>query len=302
MFCGYDVVHYHCLGPALFSFIPRLTGKKTVVTVQGLDWQRRKWGRIASRVLRWGEAAAVWLPHATMVVSHTLQKYYRERYGRPTVYVPNGACLRTKKPAKRLTEWGLAPDNYVLFLGRFSPEKNCHLLIEAFEEIPTDMKLVLAGGSSHSDEYADSLRQHESERIRFLPWVSGEDLDELLSNAAVFVLPSDLEGLSLALLDAMAAGVCALTSNIPENREVLAGCGFTFKSGDRLDLKRVLERLIRNRALRQQRAAKGAERIREKYLWPDVARSVVATYYAVLGLADSANEAVASPKERSSAA
>lgn len=302
MFSGYDVVHYHCLGPALFSFLPRLAGKKTVVTVQGLDWQRRKWGRIAARVLRWGEAAAVWLPNATMVVSRTLQKYYRERYRRPTVYVPNGACLRTRNPAKRLTEWGLAPDKYVLFLGRFSPEKNCHLLIEAFEGIPTDMKLVLAGGSSHSDEYVDSLRRHESERIRFLPWISGEDLDELLWNAAVFVLPSDLEGLSLALLDAMAAGVCALTSDIPENREVLAGCGFTFKCGDRMDLKRVLERLIRHPKLRQERAAKGAQRIRDKYHWPDVARSIEATYYKVLEPRRAPEELVTDAREGSSAA
>jgi glycosyltransferase involved in cell wall biosynthesis len=282
MFSGYDVVHYHCLGPALLSFLPRLVGKKTVVTVQGLDWQRRKWGRIASRVLRWGESAAITFPDATIVVSQTLQHYYRERHGRSTVYVPNGAILRPKHTPKRLEEWGLAPDNYVLYLGRFSPEKNCHLLIEAFEEIATGMRLVLAGGSSHSDEYVESLRRHESEQIRLLPWVSGEDLDELLSNAAVFVLPSDLEGLSLALLDAMAAGVCALTSDIPENLEVVAGAGFTFKRGDRSDLTRVLDLLIRNPALRREMAVKGAQQVQEKYLWCDIARSVEQAYYKIL--------------------
>jgi glycosyltransferase involved in cell wall biosynthesis len=250
--------------------------------VQGLDWQRRKWGRIASLVLRWGEAAAVKLPHATMVVSQTLQRYYWGRYGRSTIYVPNGACLRPKPSPRRLAEWGLAPDDYVLYLGRFSPEKNCHLLIGAFENIPTGMKLVLAGGSSHSDEYVDSLRRHESEQIRLLPWVSGKDLDELLSNAAVFVLPSDLEGLSLALLDAMAAGVCVLTSDIPENQEVVAGAGFTFRSGDQSDLTRVLDLLIRNPELRRQMAAKGEQQVQEKYLWPDISRSIESTYYKVL--------------------
>lgn len=108
----------------------------------------------------------------TIVVSQTLQHYYRERHGRSTVYVPNGAILRPKHTPKRLGEWGLTPDNYVLYLGRLSPEKNCHLLIEAFEEIATGMRLVLAGGSSHSDEYVESLRRHESEQIRLLPWVS----------------------------------------------------------------------------------------------------------------------------------
>jgi glycosyltransferase involved in cell wall biosynthesis len=282
MFSRYDVVHYHCLGPALFSFMPRLAGKKTVVTVQGLDWQRRKWGRIASRVLRWGEAAAVTLPDATMVVSQTLQRYYWGRYGRSTLYIPNGASLRQKRTPKRLAEWELTPDNYILYLGRFSPEKNCHLLIDAFEDIPTGMKLVLAGGSSHTDEYEASLRRRESERIRMLPWTSGDDLDELLSNAAVFVLPSDLEGLSLALLDAMAAGVCVLTSDIPENQEVVAGVGLTFKHGDQSDLTRLLGMLIRNPELRRQMAARGEQQIQEQYLWPDVARSIEKAYFKVL--------------------
>jgi len=283
MTSDYDVVHYHCLGPALFSFLPRLAGKKTVVTVQGLDWQRGKWGRFAARVLRWGEAAAVCLPDATMVVSRTLQQYYREQYKRDTIYVPNGATLAPQRLPRKLIEWDLLPDNYVLFLGRFSPEKNCHLLIEAFEHLHTGMKLVLAGGSSHSDGYANSLRRHESEQIRFLPWVSGRDLEELVSNAALFVLPSELEGLSLALLDAMAAGVPVLTSDIPENREVVEGAGFTFRRGDRTDLERMLDLLVHDPDLRRQAAARGRERIQGQYLWPEIARSIETAYYNVLG-------------------
>jgi len=284
LFSDCDVIHYHCLGPALFSWLPRLFGKKTVVTVQGLDWQRAKWGAFASRVLHLGEAAAVTLPNATMVVSRTLQRHYRDRYHRETIYVPNGAtpAHRTHRPWQ-LDQWGLLPDNYVLFLGRLSPEKNCHLLIEAFEKIRTDMKLVLAGGSSHSASYVESLRRHESDRIRFLPWVSGNELGELLSHAALFVLPSALEGLSLALLDAMAAGVCVLTSDIPENREVVEGAGFTFRSGQAADLERVLHLLIRNPELRRQAAVRQRERIQNHYLWQEIAQSIERTYYEVLG-------------------
>jgi len=278
-----DVVHYHCLGPALFSFLPRLVGKKTVVTVQGLDWQRGKWGKVAARILRWGEAAAVTLPDATMVVSQTLREYYRDRYHRETVYIPNGATTMVRRQSASLRQWDLQPNNYVLFLGRFSPEKNCHLLIEAFEKIHTDMKLVLAGGSSHSDAYVDQLRRHESDRIRFLPWVRGRDLEDLLSNAAVFVLPSELEGLSLALLDAMAAGVCVLTSDIPENREVVEGSGFMFRRGDLDDLERLLDVLIHNPELRRQAASRERDRIASGYLWPEIARSIERTYYGVLG-------------------
>ena len=283
MTSDYDVIHYHCLGPALFSFLPRLAGKKTVVTVQGLDWQRGKWGRVAARVLRWGEAAAVSAPDATMVVSRTLQRYYRQQYNRDTIYVPNGARLAPRRLPRQLIEWGLVPDNYVLFLGRFSPEKNCHLLINAFEAQHTNMKLILAGGSSHSDAYAESLRRHESDRIRFLPWVSGNDLDELLSNAALFVLPSDIEGLSLALLDAMAAGVCVLTSDIPENNEVVENAGFTFRKGDQGDLERMLDLLLHDPELRRQSATRERERIQGQYLWPGIARSIEKTYYDVLG-------------------
>ncbi|MGB8012905.1 MAG: glycosyltransferase family 4 protein [Terriglobales bacterium] len=293
MTSDYDVVHYHCLGPALFSFLPRLAGKKTVVTVQGLDWQRGKWGRIAARVLRWGEAAAVNSPNATMVVSRTLQQHYRRQYDRDTIYVPNGAKLAPRRMPRQLIEWGLLPDNYVLFLGRFSPEKNCDLLIDVFERLDTSMKLVLAGGSSHSDAYVKNLRRHESDRIIFLPWTSGSDLEELLSNAAVFALPSDLEGLSLALLDAMAAGVCVLTSDIPENKEVVEGAGFTFQRGDPADFERMLDMLIRDPELRRQAAVRERERIQGEYLWPAIARSIESAYYDVLGWrADAANRTV----------
>lgn len=229
MFGRYDVVHYHALGPALFSFLPRLTGKKTVVTVQGLDWQRRKWGRFASSVLRTGERAASALPDSTIVVSRTLQAYYQAKHGARTAYIPNGTELRARVRAGFLEQWGLQPDRYILFLGRFSPEKNCDLLIRAYEPIKTDVKLVLAGGSSYSDAYSQELRRHRTSRILLLDWVSGAALEELLTNAMLFVLPSDLEGLSLALLDVMSAGICVLTSDVPENRELVDGAGFTFR-------------------------------------------------------------------------
>jgi glycosyltransferase involved in cell wall biosynthesis len=278
-----DIVHYHCLGPSLFSFLPRLVGKKTVVTVQGLDWQRAKWGRFASAVLRCGERAAVIFPNATMVVSKTLQNHYQESYRRETIYVPNGANTIRRPAPRYLREQDLLPDNYVLFLGRLSPEKNCHLLIEAFEKIRTEMKLVLAGGSSHTDSYVTNLRAHASERIRFLPWVSGGDLEQLLAGAALFALPSAMEGLSLALLDAMAARVCVLTSDIPENREVVDGTGFTFRSGDANELERMLDVLIRNPELRRQAGIRERDRIQKQYQWPEIALSIESVYHQVLG-------------------
>jgi len=279
----YDVVHYHALGPALLSFLPRLLGVRTTVTVQGLDWQRKKWGRVASAVLRLGERASVRFPNRTMVVSQALQRRYRETHGIEAFYVPNGGVLRDRSEPRKILEWGLDPGKYVLFLGRFSPEKGCRLLIEAFEQIETDVKLVMAGGSSYCDEYSRELRTHATERIRMLDWVSGETLDELLTNAMVFVLPSDLEGLSLALLDAMGAGLCVLTSDVPENREVVDGAGFTFQRGNAAELADRLRFLIANPAVREAAGRMARKRIEEQYQWQKVAEDIEKAYFKVMG-------------------
>lgn len=274
--CG--IVHYHALGPALFSFLPRLFGKRTVVTVQGLDWKRKKWGRLASLALRLGEFAAMHFPDATMVVSKTLQQYYRQRYRVETAYIPNGAVIREKTHLQRLPQWGLDPEGYILFLGRLSPEKNCHLLIDAYQKLDTPIKLVFAGGSSHTNLYANQLRQYHSDRIRFLDWVSGEDLNELLTHAALFALPSDLEGLSLALLEAMGAGVCVLASDIAENREVIADTGFTFRTGDVDDLAGKLDLLLSHPEMRAAAGNNAKQRIEKLYLWPQIAAQIGQVY------------------------
>jgi glycosyltransferase involved in cell wall biosynthesis len=282
-FQDFDIIHFHALGPALFSFIPRLAGKRTLVTVHGLDWQRSKWGRFARWALRWGELAAIRMPNATIVVSQTLQKYYESRYGAHTTFIPNGTRILPRSASTILSQWGLEAGRYVLFLGRFSPEKNCHLLIRAFEQIEEEMKLVLAGGSSHSDSYINELRRHQSDRILLLDWVSGEALDALLTNAMLFVLPSDMEGLSMALLDAMGAGVCVLTSDVPENRELVDGVGFTFRSGDENDLARMLRWLISDERTRENTGRACQRRIRAGYLWADIARQIEREYLRVVG-------------------
>jgi glycosyltransferase involved in cell wall biosynthesis len=294
-----DIVHYHALGPALFSFIPRLAGKKTVVTVQGLDWQRKKWGRIASAVLRLGERAAVSLPTRTMVVSRALQKHYREAHGTETSYVPNGGVLRARRLPDKIFDWDLEPGKYILFLGRFSPEKGCHVLVEAYEKLETDIKLVMAGASSYCDNYSRQLRTHASDRIKMLDWVSGDILDELLTNAMVFVLPSDLEGLSLALLDAMGAGRCVLSSDVAENREAVSDAGFTFRRGDVADLADRLRFLIANPAVREAVGQAAKRRIREHYQWPQIAAEVERVYLEMMGR-DSAGTSLRKPMGRAS--
>ena len=279
----YDVIHYHALGPSLFSLIPRMFGTKTAVTVQGLDWQRKKWGRIAASVLRLGEKASAALPNCTMVVSRVLEQHYRSRHHVDSVYIPNGGLLRERSIPRKIFEWGLEPGKYVLFLGRFSPEKGCHVLVNAFEQLDTDTKLVMAGASSYCDEYSRELRTHASDRIRMLDWVSGDDLDELLTNAMTFILPSDMEGLSLALLDAMGAGLCVLTSDVPENREAVEGAGFTFRCGSAEHLADRLRFLIANPAIREAAGKAARQRVEQQYQWSMIARDIERTYFQIAG-------------------
>jgi glycosyltransferase involved in cell wall biosynthesis len=210
-----------------------------------------------------------------------LHDYYESHYQRSADCVPNGTRIRSRRPAAYLNGVGLDPGEYVLYLGRFSPEKNCDLLIRAFESIQTPLKLVLAGGSSHTDAYAAELRSHQSRRIKILDWLSGDALEEILTNAAVFVLPSDLEGSSLALLDAMGAGLCVLASDAPENCEVIGSAGFTFRKGDGTDLERMLTMLLSDRRVRETAGKAAQERVREHYLWSKVTTEMNNLYMEV---------------------
>jgi glycosyltransferase involved in cell wall biosynthesis len=283
-FSNYEVVHYHTLGPSLFSFVPRVFGKKTVVSVQGLDWKRKKWGTAARWVLKFCERTSALLPSRTVVVSRTLQEYYRSRYAKECSYIPNGTQIRTRRIVGYLESVGLEPDSYVLFLGRLSPEKNCGLLIDAFEKLDSPVKLVFGGGSSHTDDYVARLRERQSERIKFLDWLSGDALEEVLTNAAIFVLPSDIEGLSLALLDAMGAGLCVLASDVPENMEAIGDAGFAFKHGDAHDLQRMLALLLSNPVVRENAGRRAQERIRQQYLWETVVTEMQSVYSSLFDL------------------
>jgi len=282
-FSDCEIVHYQTLGPSLFSFVPRLFGKKTVVTVQGLDWQRKKWSWPARLLLKLGEWAAARLPDETIVVSRVLEEHFHLRHNKKTVYIPNGTDLRERLSGTYLEQFGLAQGGYVLFAGRLSPEKNCDLLIDAFETLDTEMKLVFAGGSSHPDAYAAGLRNRQSDRIVFLDWLAGNALTEVLTNAAIFVMPSDIEGMSLAVLEAMGAGVCVLASDIPENREVIGDAGFVFRRADRLDLQRMLVLLLSDWRLRALSGVRGKQRARENYLWDDVTERMEKVYRGLNG-------------------
>jgi len=279
----YDVVHFHALGPALFASLPRLTGSRTVVTVHGLDWQREKWGRFASWALRRCEGPAAHFPNRTIVVSKTLREHFQRTHGIDAEYIPNGTLLPQPRAPRKLASLGLEPGKYVLFVGRLVPEKGVHFLCEAFSRIQTDLRLALVGGLSFSQDYVNLLRKYESDRVRLLDYVFGEALEELWSNAYCVVLPSTMEGLSIALLEALSYGRCVLVSDIPENMEVAEECALSFRSRDVDDLQAKLEHLIRRPDEVERYGELARRHIAQHYSWDTVAESTARLYEQLTG-------------------
>ena len=277
-----DLLHFHALGPAVFSFIPRLKGIKTVVQVHGLDWQREKWGKAAKTFLRCAEYTAAYFPHRTVVISQALKQYFERKYHRRFDYVPTGVETYEQRDPQGIKKWGLDKGNYILFLGRLVPEKGCHYLLKAFQEIESPMKLVIAGDSSHSDAYVARLKQIANSKVIFTGFARGDLMEELFSNAYAYVIPSELEGLPHSLLQALSFGKCVLASDIPANVEALGDCGVTFKSGDIEDLKRKILFLLNNPDFTLAQKEKSQTRVREHYAWNEVVNRLEQIYVECL--------------------
>lgn len=275
------VVHFHAEGPCIMLWLPKLLGIPVIATIHGLDWQRSKWGSFASSMLKLGEKIAVKWADEIIVLSKNVQDYFKETYGRETVFIPNGINRPERKSAKEIKErFGLEENGYILFLARIVPEKGAHYLIEAFKQLKTDKKLVIAGGSSHSYEYKESLQKscEGNDRIIMTGFVQGEMLEELYSNAWLYVLPSDVEGMALTLLEAMSYGNACLVSDIPENKEVIDGCGFSFRRGDILDLKEKIDFLLKNEMELKKIKSMSSEYICSKYDWEHVVDQTLELY------------------------
>lgn len=278
----YDVVHIHAEGPAFFAWLPKLFGKKVVVTIHGIDWQREKWKNgFGSKFIRQGERNAVKYADEIIVLSKGVQDYFQETYGRKTHFIPNGVNRPAIKNAEIITEkYGLTKDSYFLFLGRLVPEKGIRYLVEAFKQIKTDKKLVIAGGSSDTDEFACKLKElsKSDSRIIFTGFVQGEILDELYSNAYVYTLPSDLEGMPLSLLEAMSYGNCCLVSDIPECTEVVENKAVIFKKSNVSELVRKLQENCDNSRKVRELKKVASNFILNKYNWDDVVKKTEIIY------------------------
>lgn len=282
-FGNYDVVHIHAEGPAAFCWLPKLMGKRVVCTCHGLDWNRGRWvGNLGGKYIKYGEKVMVRHADAIIVLSRNIQEYFKATYQRETVFIPNGVSKPEIRPAAEIRKkWGLEKDSYILFLARITEEKGAHYLIEAFKQIKTEKKLVIAGGVSDTNEYMHKLinMAKEDKRIIFTGFVQGSLLDELYSNAYVYVLPSDLEGMPLSLLEAMSYGNCCLVSDIPECAEVVEDQAISFPKSNVKELTGKLKDLLEHYELVDIFKSKASNFICTKYNWDSVAAQTEAVYY-----------------------
>lgn len=281
LFGNYGVIHYHAEGPCVMLGVPKLFGKRVIATIHGLDWQRAKWGNFAARVLKYGEKQAAKRADEVIVLSRNVQDYFREEYHRETIFIPNGIDKPCIREARQIREqFGLLGNDYILFLARIVPEKGAHYLIEAYKQLKTDKKLVIAGGDSHAEEYMQKIYQYarENENMILTGFVQGRVLEELFSNAYVFVLPSDVEGMAISLLEAMSYGNCCLVSDIPENTEVVEDYAVSFRKGNVEDLRAKLEYLLDNPDVTAKYKEKSSDFICRKYNWEDVVDKTIQVY------------------------
>jgi glycosyltransferase involved in cell wall biosynthesis len=283
----FDVIHLHATGPGALSPLVRLAGTPVVVTVQGLDWRREKWGPGARTVLKLAARLTAEGPHRTIVVSRELERHFREQYGAQPVYIPNG--VQVEREVGEAPQPDLRSDAFVLFLGRLVPEKHVHTLIRAYRRVKGDMPLVIAGPDSHSPTYVDQLRALAAgdNRVRLIVPQYGGDKAWLMQNALAFVQPSSIEGLPIALLEALSAGRFPIVSAIPENIEpVTVGArtmGITVEVGDEAALARAIEAA---KAAPDRRAIGDclSNHVRKVYDWHQIASATEAVYYDALAM------------------
>jgi len=279
-----DVVHVHAVGPSVFSIFPRLKGIPTIVQAHGIEWMRDKWKFIGKTFLKLSDYTVAYFPSKATSVSKVQKKYYEDRFGKEIVYIPNGVSPVDYCAPEWILEQGLAPNKYILFAARLVEEKGAHFLIPAFRSLNADMKLVIAGDAAHAESYKAELRElaGNDPRILFPGFLTGKPMEELFSNAYLFCLPSTLEGLPVALLDAMNYGNCCLSSDIPENLEVIEGYGYTFKNRSQESLREKLSFLIEHPELVEGMKKTAQDHVRNTYSWDRVANQMEDLYKSII--------------------
>jgi len=283
MFRRVDIVHYFTAGAALFAPLPRLLGKKVVCSVDGTDWQRAKWGNFARRYLRLSEQLAVWFCHGLISDAREVMEYYLRSYGAASTCITYGMQEQRSEADDVLEHFDLHNREYVLFVGRLVPENNLHQLVNAFERVATQKKLVIVGSDPWEREYVRSLRATRDSRIIFAGAIYGDGYAQLQQNAYLFVLPDEVGGTHPALVEAMGFGNCVLVNDTPSNLGAIGDAGFSYDgSQGPADLQRRLQALLDAPALVEEYRKKAEQHARLHYRWEEVVQQHCRFYQQVL--------------------
>jgi glycosyltransferase involved in cell wall biosynthesis len=288
-----DVVHYHAIGPGLFTPVTRLLSRATIVqTIHGLDDERGKWGSGARKLLKIGRYFSERVPHVVLAVSDDLTQVYQARRRGVTEHVSNGVRTPSPMPADRGTlqlPIAVQPDGYLLHVGRLVPEKGADLMLEAYAQLDTDLPLVIVGASSHTDAYASRLCEQASKdpRVIMAGWMDGDNLAKLYAGARAFVLPSRLEGMPLVLLEAGASGTPIIASDIPPHVEVLGESApgrRLFEAENPQALLAALQEMLSSPVEAERSgAALLREEVLSTYSWPAIATQTDEAYARAAG-------------------
>ena len=269
-----DIVHFHAIGPSIFCGLPRILGRKTVLQSHGHEWMRSKWGSFGKSFFRISEFIAMYCANQVTAVSNGLVEYYKAKYRIPVRYIPTGVNEAVRAEPKLIRDLGLVGNDYILFMARLVEEKGAHYLINAFRQMDTECRLVIAGDALYEERYKSSLcrQAEEDKRIIFTGFVTGELQAELLSNARCYVLPSEIEGLPIALLEAMMYGRCCVVSDIEPNVEALGGFGVVFENKNVASLVKALERVLSDQELTTRLGEFARVRVASEYSWETIAQ------------------------------
>lgn len=273
-----DVINYHGMGNGLFLPLAKLGRKKTVVYMDGIDWERPKWGRSARTLLKWGAAAAFRWADVVYVDNYASQREFAERFDKAPEVITLAADLWDPPGSDLLPGLGLEPDNYLLFVGMLRPDKGVHLLIEAYRDLDTDIPLVIVGENPDDPAYVRALKDRSDGRVKFLGYRYGQEARQLFANCLIYVQPSVMEGNSPALMSAMATGRCVIVNGIEQNRETIGDAGIAFEAGNVDDLRRQLQALLADRSRIRELGNCARHRIETVYNWERVVDELELVY------------------------
>jgi glycosyltransferase involved in cell wall biosynthesis len=277
-----DVVNYHGMGNALFLPLLKLGGKRTIIYMDGIDWERPKWGKVARLLLKWGAAVAFRWGDAVYVDNQVSQQAFARIFGRMPQLITLAADLWEPPGHDLLAELSLIPNSYLLFVGMLRPDKGVHLLIDAYIKLETDIPLVIVGDNPDDPEYVSKLKAMANERVRFVGYQYGMMARQLFANCLVYIQPSVMEGNSPALMSAMACGRCVVVNGIEQNRETIGHAGLAFAPGEAEDLRKTLSNLLGNPQKIAELGKQARQRIEQVYNWERVVDQLEQVYQSVL--------------------